>query len=152
MTAINHAATGALIAVVIDKPLIALPLAFLSHFVLDAIPHFGFAGHGGIGPALKHRISRYLDVVDPLLFLVLILVLLHFSTGIYVFIAAALASMLDIEWLYAYFLYERRGKKAPQSPIAKWHEQIQWCERPWGIYVEGVWLVVMMTLLINTLK
>ena len=40
MTATNHVATGVLIAVVVPDPWVALPLAFASHFVCDALPHF----------------------------------------------------------------------------------------------------------------
>lgn len=41
MIATNHALTGAAIAVVIKQPILAIPLAFVSHFICDAIPHFG---------------------------------------------------------------------------------------------------------------
>ncbi len=41
MTGFNHAVTGALIAGAVGNPFLAIPLAFASHFVLDAIPHFG---------------------------------------------------------------------------------------------------------------
>jgi hypothetical protein len=37
---------GAIIALAISQPLIALPLAFVSHFVLDALPHYGYGGGG----------------------------------------------------------------------------------------------------------
>ena len=40
MTAPNHALTGALIGLTISNPALALPLAFLSHLVCDAIPHY----------------------------------------------------------------------------------------------------------------
>lgn len=46
MTATNHALSGALIAAFLPPP-IAIPAAFLSHFVLDAIPHFGFKQKDG---------------------------------------------------------------------------------------------------------
>lgn len=41
MTATNHALAGMLIAVTIKQPALALPLALLSHLLLDFIPHFG---------------------------------------------------------------------------------------------------------------
>ena len=40
MTATNHALTGAIIGFTVVAPL-AFLVAILSHFVLDAIPHFG---------------------------------------------------------------------------------------------------------------
>ena len=47
MTATNHALSGALIGLAVMQPILALPLAFVSHFMLDAVPHFGFDEHGG---------------------------------------------------------------------------------------------------------
>ena len=39
MTGTNHALSGAVIATFLPAP-VAIPVAFMSHFVLDAIPHF----------------------------------------------------------------------------------------------------------------
>lgn len=39
MTAATHFVVGAALAFQIDNPGLALPLAFLSHFVIDVIPH-----------------------------------------------------------------------------------------------------------------
>jgi hypothetical protein len=41
MQAINHTVFGSLIATTISEPAIALPLALASHFLMDAIPHYG---------------------------------------------------------------------------------------------------------------
>jgi hypothetical protein len=41
MTGFNHGMTGAAIALAVKQPALAVPLAFLSHFVTDMIPHFG---------------------------------------------------------------------------------------------------------------
>jgi len=40
MLELVHAATGGIIAYKIGGPLVSLPLAFLSHFVLDLLPHW----------------------------------------------------------------------------------------------------------------
>src|SRR5476651_2153688 len=40
MTSTNHAVTGMLVAAAIRRPELALPSAFLSHFLLDEIPHW----------------------------------------------------------------------------------------------------------------
>ena len=40
MLLVPHAFAGALIGIKINNPLISLPLAFLSHFVLDIVPHW----------------------------------------------------------------------------------------------------------------
>src|SRR6202050_887638 len=41
MTLTNHLLTGVHLAMVFPAP-IAIPLAFASHFILDALPHFGY--------------------------------------------------------------------------------------------------------------
>jgi hypothetical protein len=41
VTASNHVVTGALIATAVAQPAAAIPLALASHFVLDALPHYG---------------------------------------------------------------------------------------------------------------
>lgn len=149
MTATNHALVGAVIAVTINKPWLALPLAFASHFALDSLPHFGYPGHGGFSEALKYKTSKVVALADPVLFLVLFMVLVSFAVPGYVYAAAALAASPDVEWLYSYLWFERSGnKRAPKSFLAGFHESIQWCERPWGIWVEAAWLVIFSTLLI----
>ena len=40
MTATNHGLSGYLMGAVLPLPL-AIPAAFLSHFILDKIPHYG---------------------------------------------------------------------------------------------------------------
>jgi len=152
MTATNHAITGALIAVSINRPAIALPLAFFSHFAQDAIPHFGYAGHGGYAVGLKHRLTKYMMLIDPITGLFLLLVLLHYSVSFWVYAAAFLALCPDFEKFIAYFAFERRGKKGWVSPIGPFHTWIQWCERPWGVFMEVVWFLGGMSLLINLIK
>jgi hypothetical protein len=91
MTATNHAITGAIIAVVIDKPVIALPLALLSHFAQDALPHFGYAGHGGYREGLKHRSLKYVMLADLLSFIPFLAILLVHNASIWVYLAAFLS-------------------------------------------------------------
>src|SRR5690242_2115662 len=44
MTATNHALSGAVIALAVKNPVLAIPLAFVSHFVLDLLPHYNPPG------------------------------------------------------------------------------------------------------------
>lgn len=44
MTATNHALTGAAIGLLVGEPLIAVPAAIASHFICDALPHYGRVG------------------------------------------------------------------------------------------------------------
>jgi hypothetical protein len=138
MTATNHAITGAIIAVVVDKPLVALPLALLSHFIQDMIPHFGFAGHGGYKEGLKHRLLKILIVMDPLAFIGFLIVMISHHASIWIYLAAFLALSPDFHDFIAYFVFK---KNIGWNKFSKFAALIQWCERPWGIAVEMVWYV-----------
>lgn len=136
MNTVNHAATGALIAIALDNPVAALPLAFISHFVLDALPHFGYKGHGGYGAALKHRLTYGFLFFDLVGLLVLVYVL--WGQPFLILLSCIIAVTPDVLHVYRYFWFERRGLKPPAEWFAKWHRRIQWCERPWGFALEVV--------------
>lgn len=136
MNTLNHAATGATIAVVAGNPVIALPLAFASHFALDALPHHGHPGNGGYPEAFKHKKLTFLSLSYELIGLP---ILLFFLVGQpwFVWIASVLAISPDFKWPYRYWFFERKGKKPPEADkLTKFHQWVQWCERPWGIVVE----------------
>jgi len=139
MTAVNHAVTGAVIAAVIKQPILALPLAFLSHFACDMLPHFGYKDNVDFGTALKHRLTKYVVAIDPILFIGLLILLWHYSAGFWVYAAAFVAITPDFEWALAYYGYERRGKKAWRSIFAEFHSNIQKYERVWGVFIELAW-------------
>lgn len=156
MTATNHALTGAAIAMLIKRPELAIPMAFLSHFALDAIPHYN-------PPAMtKKQFKNYEDAwakklhnktflvifpLDMLLFLgVLIITPLlapaHVSP-LTVFFSAIAAASPDfdggLKFLLRHFgLMRKKAREAGQ--FSRFHIWLQWMERPWGIYVEMGWL------------
>jgi len=125
-----HAATGALVAVLIDKPLIALPVAFASHFVLDVFPHFGYPGHKGFKSDLKNGFAKIIAILDPLLVLLLFGALAYLGVDWYIYAAALLAASPDIEWLVSYLFFQLRDRQPPKSFLYKFHANIQWCENP----------------------
>ena len=149
MTATNHAITGAIIAIVIDKPLLALPLAFFSHFAQDALPHYGYPGHGGYKHDLKYRLTKILMAIDPFTGLFLFFLLLHYSVSVWVYAAAFLALSPDFYDFVLYCIYKRDPSK---TWFGKFASIIQWCERPWGIVVELVWFLGGLTLLIHLVR
>lgn len=145
MTATNHALTGALIAVVLPHPVIALPVALLSHFVLDATPHFG--KH----PKLHHT-SRafmiFLAIDLAVAFTLLTFVSIAAPAAFWLPFAAGLVAISpDAMWFPGY-LRNLRGKK-PHSlgPILQFHLKIQWAEIPQGWIYEIVWLAAMLLVL-----
>lgn len=138
MTATNHVVTGAIVGTIITNPLLALPLAFLLHFVLDALPHFGL-------PFDQHTTRRFKiiilsDVTLALAFLLSICVMRPENWVLLIACAVACASP-DLVWLPRW-LNELRGKKNPPlGKIVAFHSRIQWGERSWGWIIEIAWFV-----------
>jgi len=50
-------------------------------------------------------------------------------------------------WIYR-FLQEFRTKiTKPHGRFARFHQRIQWSEKPWGLGVEVAWIVMMIALM-----
>ncbi len=137
MTATSHALTGVLIATIVKQPLLAIPLAFLSHFVCDAIPHFG------IGLKYGTRAMYWWLAIDGLVLaaLGLLLISIHVQNPVLVVICASAAMSPDLAWFY---YGVRRISENGMGVITKFHQWIQWYEKVPGIAVDITWSVVML--------
>ena len=147
MTATNHMLTGAVIAVAVKQPALVVPLAFLSHFVLDAIPHFGIH-EDDVLRRNKHPLFRAVVGVDILLVIavVIALPLLVSSVSWWVVLLAMLAAYApDSVWLVRFWREMKTQTWRPGGWYARWHQKIQWSEKPWGLSVEVVWAAMMVT-------
>lgn len=151
MTAINHALTGAVIGLVVGEPLIALPAALASHFVCDALPHFG----SGQPPAthLKTKIFRYYLVTDASLCVLLVAILAIFQPQHWLLasVCAFLATSPDLLHINKY-LKLSRGQHWKRGTFAKFADDIQWFERPIGAVVEIAWFTAALIILIPFLR
>jgi hypothetical protein len=49
---------------------------------------------------------------------------------------------------FRYFYYERRGMQASQYLLTRFHDKIQWGERPWGAYIEIPCFLALVALLV----
>ncbi len=143
MTGINHAVSGAVIAALIPEAAIAVPLALLSHFALDSLPHLGIHNHTG------KTFHRVLSGDSFLVFVfLLILVIWQPHHWVLLLICAILAISPDLMWLPNY-IREQHGKPLGKfNLIMRFHKRIQWGERSWGYLTELPWLGVMLTCLI----
>lgn len=134
MTLTNHLLTGAALAKVLPLP-VAIPLAFVSHFVLDALPHFGFK-------TIKERMSHprllggilLLDCSTATLFIIWLIKGNRWAwlmTGV-------VAYLPDLLWVYRFIFEERFGKLEPTkgNRFIRFHVNIQKYERVWGLAVE----------------
>ncbi|HSX23855.1 MAG TPA: hypothetical protein VLE74_02030 [Candidatus Saccharimonadales bacterium] len=138
MTATNHALTGALIGLSVHQPVVAIALAFLSHFLLDAIPHYG-SPKG----ATARGFATYLMSDASLCFLLVVILLVAQPVGwIAAVVCAFVATSPDFMWV-GEFLGAQNGKK-PKKPtyaLARFHNWVQWFERPVGWVVEAAWAI-----------
>lgn len=135
MTATNHAITGSVIALAVKEPLLAIPLAFLSHFVLDAIPHYGLEKFVGYK---KHKKTFHKIISIDVVFLFAFLVFLFLAGAPFlVFACVFVACSPDLAWVYRYSLQERFGqnKPKPRNRFNTWHVDIQ-THTMKGLYIE----------------
>ena len=138
MTATNHALTGAIIGLTVQQPLLALPLALLSHFVLDVLPHYGSNLPQEV--LLKTKGFRYYLYVELVLCMLLVAVLVAaqpahwFLAAVCAFVAAA----PDLLSINRYFKV-RTGSSWKPGWYSRFASAIQWFERPIGAIVEVAW-------------
>jgi hypothetical protein len=151
MTITNHVLAGAIIGLTITNPIAAVVLAIASHFVMDALPHFGYAGKKGYGEALKYK-SSYIIAVITLITTIGVLGLLAVNGQWFAVLVGLIAASPDAIGLYNWLAFEKRGKYATgllKLLHVKFHRAIQWCERPWGIWVEAGTFVLLLCILIK---
>jgi len=142
MTTTSHALTGAAIAVAIKKPKLVIPFAFLSHFICDAIPHFGINMQFG-----SNAMFLWLGI-DGLMAISFAILLLtkRVKHPVLLAVAGFVAMSPDLAWLY-YGLRGQMGDVASMDPISRFHASIQWFEHPIGIIVEFAWIALMLTII-----
>jgi hypothetical protein len=151
MRAINHALTGTVIGFAISEPAIAIPLSLVSHYICDAIPHFG----SGISEkhALESKSFERLLYVDTVLCILLVIVLAiikpqHWAIAAFCAFVAASPDFLSFNrWQKM-----RVGIKSKLTPYGKFAKGIQWFERPIGAFVEIAWAIAAIILIVPFLK
>jgi len=142
MTATNHALTGAVVGMSFGQPIAVAAVAFVSHFVLDVLPHYG-APHTNNRP--KGKSFARVTTIDALLLIGFFVVILtgRFESAGLILLGAVMAMSPDIAWVYRFAAQESWGKKTPRP--MNWfnnlHASIQWGERTYGWVYEIVYFV-----------
>lgn len=151
MTATNHALTGAIIGLTISNPAIAIPAAFLSHFVCDALPHFG--ANEGEKWLAKRAFVTYL-IADATLCIMLVGVM--FGSGnpnwFLASVCAFLATSPDLLWIRKFVTALKATEFRPSRlEVFLSKDGIQWFQRPIGWTVEAAWAVACVIILAGIL-
>jgi hypothetical protein len=146
VTATNHALTGAAIGLLTGNPWLAIPAAVASHFVLDALPHFGL--EGDIPKFLRSRGFTVMLASDAILcvLLVAVLALLRPEHWLLASFCAFMATSPDLLWINQY-LKARRHLLWKPGLIARFSIWSQWFQRPIGAFVELAWFAGIVSIL-----
>lgn len=144
MTGINHALVGGLIAKYLPLP-IALPLAFASHFVLDALPHYGIE-HKKRDKSLFYKVFYVIDFLVAFGFAVTQILMGHYA----IFLGGLVALLPDFVWVAR--VLRRRSYDLSNNKywFTRWHAAIQRYEVPWGLWIEGPLAVILFYLVFLT--
>jgi len=137
MTITNHILAGSIIGLTVSNPVLAIVLGFISHFIMDILPHFGYPGKNGY-VVFKHRLMKLVSVTT-FITSAAVVILLAVTGNWFALLVGLIAASPDGIGFYNYLKNER--KQLPSTGIlgtfhVKFHRWIQWCERPWGIGVE----------------
>jgi hypothetical protein len=125
MIALNHVLTGTAIAFVVKRPELAIPLAFLSHFVIDAIPHYEYGEPG----TRQFWFSWILDAIATTAALVFLC--MHAPDQAWLIIASGVSAELpDVFWVYCY------ARGLHKKWFFAFHKRVQWSETKIGIIPE----------------
>ncbi|HEX6462277.1 MAG TPA: hypothetical protein VFZ58_03315 [Candidatus Saccharimonadales bacterium] len=145
MTGFNHIATGVVIAVSVQHPVLAPILSLVSHFILDALPHYDPGYYGPREPYGK-QFKPYLIIETLLIPAVLVTSIIIFQNHwLLVLVCALLAYAPDILWAFE----KRYGQQKLLKKFYEFHNKIQWGERPWGWTIESVYFFAIGFILLN---
>ena len=140
MNALNHALSGAIIAVLVPAPLIPL-VAVATHFVLDAFPHAKTPDN--IRDALKRPFAYIFYSDIALTFAATLLAWYLFPDKLWlILLGVTFAILPDLLWFF-------NGKVAWLKPYFKFALWIQWAEKPWGWSLEILYSMIFVVVLIG---
>lgn len=155
MTATNHALTGAFVGLVIGNPWVAIPAAFVSHFVCDAIPHYDVPGPSRTARLLTKLFLNVQIILGALLcaLIVLILAIAHPTHWILAAVCAFTATTPDLLFIPRYVHVLKTGRDpVNRNWFWRFHNRIQWFQEPIGGLVEVAWAVGIIILLLPFIR
>jgi len=141
MTGTNHGMTGAVIALLVKEPALAVPLSFISHFACDSIPHFGLAPNDKLFDR-KFNVTLVMDFLVAVSLMV-ILGLMFRSQRWLIWACMVAAASPDLAWAYYHLYMQKIKKRKPKfDRLSRFHIAIQWSQTPKGWFVEVAWFVL----------
>ena len=154
MIGLNHGMTGAVLALTVKNPSVAIPLSFISHYLQDLIPHWNYGVKREAdksGSFFTTRFNLFL-LTDFCLSVILMIVLaLLFPAHKWLIWGCMIAAASpDLVWAY-YRLYREHIKR--QKPnydfFSNLHLKMQWSHTTNGALVELAWFLAMGAIILN---
>ena len=102
MTGFNHGLTGAVIALTIKVPALAVPIAFVGHYFLDLTPHQDYFTGGDKNNILNTKFKRFLVFDFSFSVFLMIVLALMFPSHKWLIWSCMVASAIpdSIFWFY----------------------------------------------------
>lgn len=142
MTGFNHGLTGAVIALTVKQPALAIPLSFASHFAADFVPHFGFRLKDVLGR--KFIIFHIGDFLLSILVMA-VLALMFPSQKLLIWACMIAAASPDLVWWY----YRKSVKDWPKGM----DRFTAWCFRHnrhvSHLYYDAAWFGLMWAIILT---
>lgn len=135
----NHTLTGVALGLVIDQPLIGLPVGVASHLVQDSVPHVG----PGRPIGFRHPFMLVAGSLDFTASLVLTAAAVWARPDRAAPILAAVlgATLPDLTYIPPIVFGRERIERwfGWYRPMLKFLADLQWYERPFGLATEVLW-------------
>lgn len=147
MTATGHAVIGTIIAAKIGYPILAVPIAIVSHFAADVFPHWDTATHYREKSKKRFLIETFTDVVLGFILSYILIFLLFPQTNlIYAFFIIIISQLPD--WITSPYLFFKI-KIWPFVEMYKFQRAFNVrLDKPWGIITQVAVLVLIVILAI----
>lgn len=133
MIALNHILMGTAIGLAVKQPALVAPLAFVSHFVLDSLPHFDYKW--------RHLRFQTIWAMDAAASTVALLYICWAfpPLALAVVVGGVFAELPDVFWLYERLVIHRRSR----NWFFRFHHAIQWSETHRGFWYEVGYFIVL---------
>ena len=140
MTATGHAIIGTVIAAKVGNPALAIPIAFTSHFLADALPHWDTGTNRHKKSMARFFTESFIDVVLGFVLSWIIIAWLFPTTNLtYAFIIIIVSELPD--WLTAPYLFFKLEIQ-PFISIYKLQKKFDTeLDLPWGFINQALVLI-----------
>ncbi len=129
----NHTLVGVALGLSLDDPLVIAPVAFGSHFVLDAVPHFGFKAPKKRVPLQANMRFLVVGAIDFTFSAIITITActLRPERAFLILEGVVFAALPDLQFIPAILF----GKPWP-TWLHRLNKKVQWSETPAGGLVE----------------